>query len=697
MKVDSAHVVSFGRMRDRDFRFGPGLNVVYGPNEAGKSTLRTFVTLSMFPKAPLKYPATKGSDEGSLEVTLENGDRLVFAREGKKGSGTGAEICGIDDREYVSIYSMSPDDLRDVKGIEKGDIRSRFLTIPGGADLPQVYDDLDEERTKLLPDQRRNAKCEIAVLIQKAHDLSNKVRQLQSGEYGDNRYSELSAEAERLRTEIGGAEEDAKRKDDIRKIAKSAADRERDLLNIEDLEKREKELSYAENVDEKKMAVLDSELSRTEEAFTRAKKRAEKVREELPDIDTAAYLKAADRIRRLKASEQEYDTLAGRVGTPAPAAIEKKTFPLVAAAGIAVTVAGFAITVFNTVAGAAVAVAGIVIAVIGLRSRRDRAPADSGPSEDPRLLSLEKDLDETAGPLGIPRRGFHSDVDTLSRNLELSEEYAAMRKEVSDTKEEYDDASKACDLFLSGYGGREGFEKAAKDHDELKEVRAKLKVLRESTAEVVPDAPDAEEAENEYTEANTRFRDMSARLAKTEQALKDISDNGSVEDAITAAAEADSAVYEACYRWARLMMEKIIIDKASDEAYGAHRPEVLSRADRYLSMMTGGRYRIDTDPRLQEIAVREVSDGTSKTVKEWSSGLEDQIKLSVKMAVALSLSAEKPPVILDDVLLTSDSVRKKGACDALALLAADIQVIYFTCDRETRDLLAAAGAETLDI
>jgi uncharacterized protein YhaN len=89
--------------------------------------------------------------------------------------------------------------------------------------------------------------------------------------------------------------------------------------------------------------------------------------------------------------------------------------------------------------------------------------------------------------------------------------------------------------------------------------------------------------------------------------------------------------------------------------------------------------------------------GEKKVAKEWSSGLEDQVKLSVKMAVSLSLSKEKPPVILDDILLTSDSGRKKAACKALAQLSEDIQVIYFTCDRETRDFLASEGASVTDL
>ncbi len=145
------------------------------------------------------------------------------------------------------------------------------------------------------------------------------------------------------------------------------------------------------------------------------------------------------------------------------------------------------------------------------------------------------------------------------------------------------------------------------------------------------------------------------------------------------------------------MFEKIILDRASEVAYSAHRPEVLQRADGLLSIMTDGRYKLDTDPHRYELAVSEVSGGEIKTVTEWSSGLEDQVKLSVKMAVALSLSKERPPIILDDVLLTSDSGRKKNACKAIAKIANEIQVIYFTCDYETFDFLRESGANVVSL
>ncbi len=48
MKVRSLRIDGFGRLADRTFAFGPGLNVVVGPNEAGKSTLAAAIVASLY-------------------------------------------------------------------------------------------------------------------------------------------------------------------------------------------------------------------------------------------------------------------------------------------------------------------------------------------------------------------------------------------------------------------------------------------------------------------------------------------------------------------------------------------------------------------------------------------------------------------------------------------------------------------------
>lgn len=48
MKLLALHIDGFGKFHDRDLAFSDGLNVVYGKNEAGKSTIHTFVRCMLF-------------------------------------------------------------------------------------------------------------------------------------------------------------------------------------------------------------------------------------------------------------------------------------------------------------------------------------------------------------------------------------------------------------------------------------------------------------------------------------------------------------------------------------------------------------------------------------------------------------------------------------------------------------------------
>ena len=48
MRILNLHISGFGKLQNQDFSFAPGLNVVYGHNEAGKSTLHTFIRGMLF-------------------------------------------------------------------------------------------------------------------------------------------------------------------------------------------------------------------------------------------------------------------------------------------------------------------------------------------------------------------------------------------------------------------------------------------------------------------------------------------------------------------------------------------------------------------------------------------------------------------------------------------------------------------------
>ena len=91
LRIDSLRVHGFGHFSDYSRELGPGLNVLYGPNEAGKSTLLAFLRGMLFgfdkrARSESRYVPESGAFGGELTVgsgTGTLGVRRVVNRRGK--------------------------------------------------------------------------------------------------------------------------------------------------------------------------------------------------------------------------------------------------------------------------------------------------------------------------------------------------------------------------------------------------------------------------------------------------------------------------------------------------------------------------------------------------------------------------------------------------------------------------------------
>lgn len=93
MRLHRLRAVSFAAIRDVDIEFGPGLNVLYGPNDLGKSTLVAAIRLALLlPHLSThceQYVGWTGGDDPIVEMTFETeGQRIWRVRKqfGKGGS-----------------------------------------------------------------------------------------------------------------------------------------------------------------------------------------------------------------------------------------------------------------------------------------------------------------------------------------------------------------------------------------------------------------------------------------------------------------------------------------------------------------------------------------------------------------------------------------------------------------------------------
>lgn len=248
--------------------------------------------------------------------------------------------------------------------------------------------------------------------------------------------------------------------------------------------------------------------------------------------------------------------------------------------------------------------------------------------------------------------------------------------------------------FLKRYGDENAFLEAFGYREELERLDSEIKTLTESIEASTQMSIEDLNAFFENDDANIQKEDldtgeMDRRVGEIENEMKAIMNEGEIDDLMQIRANSENSLNDALREWAVYSIANSIIIDACDHFYTDLQPNLMRFANRYLGLMTDGRYQLDNDPRAEEIVVKDSY--MKKTASKWSSGLGDQIYLSLKMAMAGQMGAERMPMILDDVLIRFDDDRKLGACRAIYEFSRDNQVIIFTCENNLRNLFNICG------
>jgi exonuclease SbcC len=161
-----------------------------------------------------------------------------------------------------------------------------------------------------------------------------------------------------------------------------------------------------------------------------------------------------------------------------------------------------------------------------------------------------------------------------------------------------------------------------------------------------------------------------------------------VDSADTAAAarehmERDAAgVRLAIVPWMRSRLAHALLDEALKRFRERAQGPMLLAASRYFQQMTDGQFvrLVSDDSGTKPHLLAQRSNGGQVRVEGLSEGTRDQLYLALRLA-ALELRRDAGydlPVVLDDVLMTSDDGRAALALRAVADFARDYQVIVFT-------------------
>ncbi len=143
----------------------------------------------------------------------------------------------------------------------------------------------------------------------------------------------------------------------------------------------------------------------------------------------------------------------------------------------------------------------------------------------------------------------------------------------------------------------------------------------------------------------------------------------------------------------------VLLEAAERRVHRDLAPVLAASIQRWLPKVSGGAYlEAGVNPRDLSVEVKEARSGQWREARLLSEGTREQIYLLLRVAMAEHLVStdETAPLLLDEVTVQSDGVRKRELLGVLQALSTDRQVILFTHDDDVINWATAALDPTRD-
>lgn len=715
MRITRLEIRNFRRYHDLDVDLAPGLTVIRGPNEAGKTTIQRAIELALTRKATSTgadlealRPWDAASDDARPSVTLE------FVQEDEDGVRTG---------RLEKVF-------RGAKGTVRLELDGQTITDPARAD--QVLADLTGIPSEAFFRSTASVRHhEVADLDRDEAALRDRLQASISGaDRGTSRAKrlleralrDLQAKGEKNPGRIKAAQDEVARLE--RAVAEGEAalvalERDRDALTVARERRAAAEALLRERrgmLEKARLAErLSAERAAAEERFERYRAavdvaaRLAALRDSHPWPNPLAVLRSA--VERLRTLDGRIRELRAALGSEVDVRFEVPPEPtwrplsrvavVLVFLGVVVALGGLGLDLLGLTrlvgigelgdlpiyAGAGLVGVGFVLALVGFwLRRRDRLARHLRDEEVARRLRGRSEMEEE---LKRTEQEFAAQLGALGLADLAAAEDLLTREEAHVAQMERLQAE------LRGLVGDEPVEDLAAQRDaaalEIEQKRHALEALGPIARE--PRARERLEVEvKDAEDALERARDDEARAAARVEA------NAVDAEQVAAAAEQLAVARErlaAVERRARVYAACLAAIETAERA-------TMQTATRYLekrmvadlARVTDGRYRrVAVDDRSLGIALFAPEKGDWVDVEQLSQGTIDLVFLAARLGlVRLVTSDRRPPLVLDDPFVTFDDARARRALDVLRDLASDFQVIYLTCS-DRYDGLADAVVE----
>lgn len=711
--------------------FEPGLNVVFGRNEAGKTTLAQLVKGVLF---GWEDPSSRRNDY--LPASAERSGALVFARrpegcepvaDAEAGAATGTSFGAGEQPETTVLYRGGADGrLEGDEGVVADIDRETFRTM-----FFLTSDELRSLRTttdmtaKLLTAGAGSAASPARILA----ELEDGIAQLAVPESGGRRsLARLAVEQEALRGRIVDAEREA---EGFRR-------QERELAELEPSCAEMSARIVAANDEIESLTAVRASVAECDDDIASLDRRLASLTAEagaLPEGPIAtgplAGLSAADerslrdridvlaeRLERLRhkvdvakdnhdASRATYEayleaeTAEGREASRArQRGIQlalSVALPIVfVAAGVALLYAQGRIhaNVSTAILGIALVLFAIILAgasfFLAFRPNRDGKDADEHKTDlHWAMLQDKKRYEAQCADLASFKAEVRAELDasglvqaegSLRRARQLLDEAAEERAEETALAQRRQAAA-----------------------SRIASIEAQIETARSQRAKLCRDAGLAEDVlvadidraidrrSRQRAELLEASEGINQRCGELRNSLSHARNLRGFDKLKLAYQQSRTRQREAERDLARLLIAKRMLEASVASWESTSQPEVYRQAGRLLGLMTGGKW---TQVSIGPEGELEVADGVRPPLDPARLSLSTCQQLYLSLRIALLVTADNVgrsvPVIADDILVNFDAARRVSAAAALAELSTYRQVVLLTCHEEVVAALQAA-------
>ena len=669
---------TFGKLERRALHFAEGLNIIEAPNEAGKSTLTTFLRVMLYglptrergaaADKNLYAPWSGSAMQGRLDLVLDDGAAVTLARDTARANAPMGRFSAV----YTGTGEAVPD-------LTAADCGERLTGVPR-----EVY-----ERSAFIRQS--------GIAVDSDAELERRIAALiTTGEEGVS-YTEAEAA---LRRQLN-----ARRHNKTGRIP--ALDAE--IAALEDTAAELRQLSA-----ERRAA--ENELSdRTEQAEAL---RAALTRHDLADAQDRlrAVADAGESWQRADAEVEQFYRLLRESGTPARDALEESRArltalePLQAAAETAEAQradAEAALGAFDTAPPARshsllpyIIMSAAAFLYFMLVSALPHSISLIGRTASALALFSLLALDGTRSQKA--RKAHMDERAALERTLQAAQAAAEAQQRLY-REAEHD--------LLAALGVSDSAHAAAYLRENLarwdtfadltnaeRAARVRYETLSGQSNEMQLPAEPVERPAQSREALQAALADCEAAAREAQRRIDYTAGRsralGELADAESALAEkrAEREVLQGEYDAIALAMDALA--RANSALQSRFSPALGQRAAELFERMTGGKYHAVLLDRSFRAAAEEIGSPIARDVGSLSQGAADQLYLAVRLAICeLVLDTDKSvPLVLDDALVRFDDTRCVQALELLLEESRRRQILLLTCQhREARCLAGREG------